>query len=217
MRYSMPGSRRRSSSPAKSMRRRQSMIRPSDPTRMTLELRPIISTISAFPAISPISSRDSRSKRSMRSWSGCVTERIRAPTRCLRSSMQNIGGSAGFSIDSVVKCTRAFPVPAAISSLPLPCFPRTERSSRSRSGCCTFSILAPSSCGASSAVSACRQMASSGMVYSSIIRAKSSDRRSLRPSRYSHPNSASKPVALWYSATLDLGGMPCTLAFLPRR
>ena len=101
-----------------------------------------------------------------------------------------------FSIVSAVKCTRALPVPAASSSLPLPAFPRTDNSSRSRSGCCTFSIFAPSSLGASSAVRACRQMASRGMVYSSVISAKSSEMRSLRPSRYSQPNSASSPVAL---------------------
>ena len=78
-------------------------------------------------------------------------------------SMQNIGGLSGFSYFSSVKFRRA-PEPAAdMSSRFAPCRVYTESSSESLAGCCTLSILAPLSAGASSRVRPVNTAASRGM------------------------------------------------------
>ena len=131
---------------------------------MTLDARPISSTTRERAHSTPSSSRPVRESTTMRSHSGCVTESILAPVRCLRMSMQNIGGLSGFSYFSSVKFRRA-PEPAAdMSSRFAPCRVYTESSSESLAGCCTLSILAPLSAGASSRVRPVNTAASRGIV-----------------------------------------------------
>ena len=96
-RYFIPGSRTRSASPPKSMRRRQSIIRPSAPISTRFELRPISSTARRRSTLSPSSLLDVMSTSTRRSHSACSSETILPPTRYLRSSIQNMGGSLGFS------------------------------------------------------------------------------------------------------------------------
>ena len=186
----MPGSRRRYASSPKSTRRRQSMMRISSSQSMMFAARPIISTTSDRRHSTPSSSRLVRDSTHMRSQGGCVTESIRAPTRCLRMSMQNIGGLSGFSYFSSVKCILA-PEPAAdMSSRRAPRRVYTERSSESRVGCCTLSMRAPESAAPSSAVSPVRKTASNGIYFppyqnpsAASIAAKSSRIRSRSPAR----------------------------------
>ena len=149
-RYIMPGSMRRSASPPYSMRRRQSMILPSLPTRTRFELRPMSSTASFKFTLSPSSLCDIMSTKSRRSQFGCVSFSILAPTRYLRRSMQNIGGSAGFSKLCCVRAILPLPAPALMSSRRFSPLLRTESKICSRSGCCTLSIRAPSNLGRSS-------------------------------------------------------------------
>ena len=159
----MPGSIRRSKLPPKSIRRRQSMIRPSASIRIRFALRPMSSMTSFFCASIPSSSRVSRLKTSMRSPSGWATPVMRAPSRCLRSSMQNMGGSAGFSNEACVRWTRAFPVPTAQRRRSVSPLERSVNSTISRSGCWILSIFAPISFSFSSRVTPERQIASSGI------------------------------------------------------
>ena len=73
------------------------MMTPSASARMRFDERPISSAMRLFFVSTPSSSRAVSSRTAMRSFSGWVTRSILAPTRCLRSSMQNIGGVSGFS------------------------------------------------------------------------------------------------------------------------
>ena len=130
---------------------------------MTLEARPISSIISLGWHSTPSSSRAVRDRMTMRSHSGCSTASIRAPVRCFRSSIQNIGGLSGFSYFSLVKFSRE-PEPAAeMSSRRAPSCVYTDSRSVSRAGCCTLSILAPVNAAASSSVKPLSSGASSGM------------------------------------------------------
>ena len=74
-----------------------------------------------------------------RSMGGCVMETKRPPVKCFRSSMQNIGGWAGFSNDKFVSWMRGWLGEAVSSSFPPPLAPRMERRIVSRSGCWTLS------------------------------------------------------------------------------
>ena len=78
----------------------------------------------------------------MRSRSGCSMDSTRAPTKCLRSSMQNIGGWAGLSRRMFVNWMRGWFAPALSSSRK---FPRSSKTIWSRAGCCTLSMRAPMS------------------------------------------------------------------------
>ena len=60
----------------------------------------------------PKSSVTSSSSRTRRSSGGWVMSATCAPTRCLRSSIQNMGGSAGFSLGVWVSWMRGALAPA---------------------------------------------------------------------------------------------------------
>ena len=68
----------------------------------------------------PKSSVTSSSIRTSRSKPGWVISATRAPTRCLRSSIQNMGGSAGLSRSSSVSWRRGALAPAFSKSRLLP-------------------------------------------------------------------------------------------------
>ena len=69
--------------------------------------------------------------RTSRSRGGWLSFASLAPARCLRSSMQNIGGSAGLSREISVSCKRGAPAPAFSSSRR----PRKRRTTWSLAGC----------------------------------------------------------------------------------
>ena len=66
----------------------------------------IISRIRCFCVGLPISSVQSNARSTSRSIRGCVIAASFPPTRCLRSSIQNIGGCAGFSCGTSVNWMR---------------------------------------------------------------------------------------------------------------
>ena len=73
------------------------MMFPAASQSMTFAARPISSTTSERRCSTPISSRPVSSRTQTRSHSGWRSASILAPVRCLRSSIQNIGGACGFS------------------------------------------------------------------------------------------------------------------------
>ena len=98
-----------------------------------------------------------------RSSGGCEMETSRPPVRCFRSSMQNIGGCAGFSKLKLVSWMRGWLGEAVSSSFPPPLGPRMERRMVSRSGCWTLSTRQASSCSCSSQRRLSKNTASIGM------------------------------------------------------
>ena len=168
------------------------MIRPSPSHNIRLEWRFIASRIRENRPGSPSSLTASMSSVTTRSNGSCRTERMRPPDRCLRSSIQNIGGWLGLSRGTSVRFSLGWLAEAHSSSLRLP---RRRSTTWSRAGCWIFSIFSPSIRGAISPTTACRHTASSAMIHSSIMRSNSSLIRSRLPLRYSQPSSASRAVA----------------------
>ena len=78
------------------------MMRPSPSTRIRSACRPMASSTSCRWPGRPRSSVTEMVRTAARSSPGWVMLTIRPPVRCLRSSIQNIGGEAGFSRDRVV-------------------------------------------------------------------------------------------------------------------
>ena len=64
------------------------------------------SATSRFSATSPISSVQEKVSATQRSSPACSMRTNRPPCRCLRSSMQNMGGFAGFSVAICVRWMR---------------------------------------------------------------------------------------------------------------
>ena len=62
------------------------------------------------------------------------TEASRAPKRCLRRNIQNMGGSGGFSGEAAVRWSRGAVGLAAISSFSRPCWQRSRKIRVSRLG-----------------------------------------------------------------------------------
>ena len=137
------------------------MIRPSSSSKIRLDRRPMASSTSVRRPGWPKSSVTSSSSRTSRSRGGWVMAATRPPTRCLRSSIQNMGGSAGLSRVRPVSWMRGALAPAFSSSR---LFPRSSRITWSRAGCWTLSIRRPSRTGRSSSATACIQTPSNGMV-----------------------------------------------------
>ena len=90
-----------------------------------MECRPIISTAMLMVTKSPSSFTVSKSKNRMRSLPNWRTATSFAVLKCLRSSMQNMGGVLGFSKEIFVKWMRGLLAEALIKSLTLP--PRNRR------------------------------------------------------------------------------------------
>ena len=82
-----------------------SIILPSLFTKITFVLLPISSHIKRISAMSPISFVVEKTKIATLSSAGCKTSISLAADKYLRSSMQNIGGTAGFSYLFSVNCT----------------------------------------------------------------------------------------------------------------
>ena len=112
----MPGSSWRRADVEKSMGYRTARIFPSPSVKIRLLYLPMISAISLRSQEKPISSRPSKVRIATRSKPACRTPVSFAPCRCLRSSMQSIGGTAGFSFCASVKQMRGAADPALISS-----------------------------------------------------------------------------------------------------
>ena len=104
--YGTPGKIGRAVDMARSTRRSASSTFPSLPIRMMLLYFPIISAASVSCTVSPSSFTHSKSRYSARSAPCCRTAISLPPARCLRSSMQNIGGCGGFSARSAVSWMR---------------------------------------------------------------------------------------------------------------
>ena len=132
--YSVAGSTSRTREISSSTRRRLSMILPCSLTRMTLENRPMISATSVRTTESPSSLLARTEKRRMRSSPSCSIASSLPPLRCLRSSIQNIGGCAGFSGAVCVMWTREASAEAENSTRDAPPFVRKEITSVSREG-----------------------------------------------------------------------------------
>ena len=96
-RYSIPGRICRSEDFSLSTRLMLSSIIPSQLIRIMLLYCAMISTASVSLTRLPISFVASKSRNSARSSPSCRTFVSRAAVRCLRSSMQNMGGLSGFS------------------------------------------------------------------------------------------------------------------------
>ena len=119
-----PGSAARLALSSRPMRRRQSRIRPSGDSRYRLQVRPISSATSVFCTGKPISSVQSKRNDAARSMGGWVISVSFAPRRCLRRSIQNMGGCAGFSGEAAVRCSRGAAGLAAKSSFSRPSWQR---------------------------------------------------------------------------------------------
>ena len=138
-----PGNAARLALSSSPMRRRQSRMRPSGPSRYRLQVRPISSATSRFCTGKPISSVQSKVNVAARSMGGWVISASFAPMRCLRRSIQNMGGSAGFSGEAVVRCSRGAVGLAAKSSFSRPSRQRRCRIKVSRLGWWILSMRAP--------------------------------------------------------------------------
>ena len=111
-----------------------SIILPSWFTKITFDLLPISSHTNLISAISPISLVAEKTKIATRSSSGCLISTSLAAERCLRSSIQNIGGTAGFSYLFSVNCTRENPDFIFIKRRFTKPFLRSKSTSSSREG-----------------------------------------------------------------------------------
>ena len=135
------------------------MMRPSPSVRIRLDRRPIHSRISRRCPGSPSSSTTSTVSMAARSRPGCWMAAILPPPRCLRRSIQNMGGEAGFSRERAVKWILAWAAPAQSRSLRPP---RRARTTWSLAGCWTFSIRRPTA-GCNSRIMPDKQKESSGI------------------------------------------------------
>ena len=81
-------------------------MRSSSSSSRRFERRPIASSTSFFVPDSPNSFTLRTVNVTMRSSPLCSISVMRPPTRCLRRSMQNMGGCAGFSAGSFVRWMR---------------------------------------------------------------------------------------------------------------
>ena len=108
-----------------------------------MQVRPISSATRRFCTGKPISSVLSKVKTARRSMGGWEISARRAPERCLRSSIQNMGGSGGFSGEAVVRCSRGAVGFATISSFSRPALPLMSIMRLSRLGWKIFSTRPP--------------------------------------------------------------------------
>ena len=104
----------------RSTRFRASMIFPSGPRRMTLLYWAMISMAMVSVSLSPSSLVAEKSRKRMRSKPACRMPVSVAPPRRLRSSMQSMGGVAGFSNVAFVRWMRGLLARAQSSSLSAP-------------------------------------------------------------------------------------------------
>ena len=176
-------------------------MRSSPSSRSRFVRLPIISRIKRRRTLSPISFVASMTSSARRSAGGWRNSRILPPERYFRSSMQNIGGSAGFSLGRAVSWILARLGLAESSRRQGPFLPRICSKISSRLGWWILSIRQPSIFRSVSASTAERHKASMGIRQTSpsIIVSKSVFSRSVSPCRYSQPKRASSPVAIWYS------------------
>jgi|GEM_PF-5740672 len=137
------------------------MTLPFSPTSTRLPCRPISSHTSRNLARSPSSLVASKCRVRTRSSPCWLTPVSRPPPRCLRSSRQNIGGVAGYSMGMAEKCSRGA-APARITRRHTG--PRLCRwmTTQSRLGWPILSTLAPI-IGSSSCFILCRNPPSNGI------------------------------------------------------
>ena len=139
---------------------------PSASTKMMLLCRPMISTASVSRVRSPNSFTQSKSRYSARSSPGWRSPTSRPPVSRLRSSIQNIGGAAGFSGTRSVKWMRGEFARADKYSLRLPCRLRSAITSSSREGWWILSMRAScASVWCSSRQILCKKMPSSAIAF----------------------------------------------------
>ena len=112
----------------------------------------------------PISFVASKSRNSARSSPSCLTFVSSAEVRCLRRSIQSIGGFAGFSGGNAVKCILGEFAPALRRSLCAPFLPRKTSTNSSREGWCTFSTRQPTAVSAISFLKKLRVSPSSAII-----------------------------------------------------
>ena len=160
-------------------------MRPSPSRRTRLVRRPMASRIRRRVTLSPISLLASMTSSASRSMGGCFTSRILPPERYFRRSIQNMGGSAGFSLGRSVSCIRGQEGLAVRTRRQLPFRPRMWRRTSSRVGWWILSMRAPRMAPSVSFFTAARHSASMGMAHPSslIISSKSWFRRSVCPWR----------------------------------
>ena len=125
----------------------------------------MISAMMCRVTTNPISSRASNARSMTRSKPHCVTDSTRAPDRCLRRSMQNIGAVIGFSFCLEVRLICGLLVPAEMHTRAYePSATRTASVISSFSGWEILSTRPPISFVRSSAATAATIPASNAML-----------------------------------------------------
>lgn len=141
-----------------------SKIIPLPSINMILLCWPIISTQRDSRTLSPISLVASKSKNSTRSRPDWRNPTSTAPLKCLRSSMQSMGGFCGFSPGLCVIWMRGEADSAERRSRYAPLRVRICKVSSHFAGWCTFSMRAPTSVSSNSVLIKCSVMPSSAII-----------------------------------------------------